>query len=187
MEIKEKLTEALDKLSVTEISVFDFDGTLVDTPLPDVGKDIYQQKTGKPWPHTGWWSKPESLDMGVFEMPVIQSVIKAHSEEKSKPDTLMVMMTGRLPRLSNEVESILRAKGLIFDKHIYNMGGATVDSKIKSLEKLLIEYPNVIDITMWDDRDLHIPIFKAYGDRLLASGRLKNFKINHVPSTHHGE
>jgi hypothetical protein len=185
--IKERLAEALDRLSVTKINVFDFDGTLVDTPLPDKGKEIHQQKTGKPWPHTGWWSKPESLDMDVFEMPVIQSVIKAHSEEKSKPDTLMVMMTGRLPKLSNEVEAILRHKGLTFDKHIYNMGGATVDSKIKSLDKLLLEYPNVTDIELWDDRDLHIPIFQEYGNKLLASGRLKYFKINHVPSTHHGE
>lgn len=187
MEIKKKLTEALDKLSVTKIKVFDFDGTLVDSPLPDKGKEIYQQKTGKLWPHTGWWSKPESLDMGVFDIPAIQSVIKSYNVEKGKPDTLMVMMTGRLPKLSNEVEAILRHKGLIFDKHIYNMGGATVDSKIKSLDKLLIEYPKVVDIELWDDRDLHIPIFQAYGDKLLASGRLKEFKINHVPTNHHGE
>jgi hypothetical protein len=187
MEIKKKLTEALDKLSVTKIKVFDFDGTLVDTPLPDAGKEIHQQKTGKPWPHTGWWSKPESLDLDVFEMPVVQSVVKSYTEEKGKPDTLMVMMTGRLPKLSTEVETILRHKGLTFDKHIYNMGGATVDSKVKSLDKLLIEYPNVVDIEMWDDRVAHIPTFEAWGDKQKGAGRLTNFLVNLVPTSHHGE
>jgi hypothetical protein len=97
------------------------------------------------------------------------------------------MMTGRLPKLSTEVETILRHKGLTFDKHIYNMGRATVDSKVKSLDKLLIEYPNVVDIEMWDDRVAHIPTFEAWGDKQKGAGRLTNFLVNLVPTSHHGE
>lgn len=183
--IRSKLTEALEKLGITKIDVFDFDGTLINTPLPDDGKETYKEKTGKEWPHKGWWSKEESLDMNIFDMPIIDSVIKAHQKEHGRPDTLMVMMTGRLPHLSNEVEKILKSKGLLFDKHIYNMGGATIDSKIKSLEKLLVEFPNVVDIEMWDDRREHIPSFEAWGKKQKESGRITSFFINLVPSGHH--
>ena len=185
MELRKILTEALDKHTITKISVFDFDGTLIDTPLPDKGKITHQEKTGKPWPHKGWWSKPESLDATIFDMPLIQSVINTYKEEKASPNTLIVMMTGRIPRLSKEVEAILKSKGLTFDKYIYNMGGATVDSKVNSLNKLLSEYPKVTDILLNDDRVEHIPAFEAWGEQQRTSGRITNFKINLVPSGHH--
>ena len=47
---------------------FDFDDTLVKTPLPEEGKIVWKEKTGTDWPHRGWWSKPESLDMEIFDM-----------------------------------------------------------------------------------------------------------------------
>ena len=31
---------------ITKLAIFDFDGTLVDTPLPDTGRQQYQDKTG---------------------------------------------------------------------------------------------------------------------------------------------
>ena len=49
---------------------FDFDDTLCHTPLPEDGKQIWFEKTGTEWPYNGWWSKPESLDLEVFDIPV---------------------------------------------------------------------------------------------------------------------
>lgn len=173
---------------IKKIIVMDFDGTLVNTELPDKGKLIYQEKTGKPYPHVGWWGKPESLDIEIFDMPVIENVYLAYEKERLNEETLMVMMTGRMLKLSEHVEVVLKSKGLVhFDKHIFNMGGSTIESKIKSLDKLLIEHKDTIDIEMFDDRLEHIPIFEAWGARQLESGRLTKFKINVVPSTHHGE
>ena len=118
-------------------------------------------------------------------MPVIASVKKTYDEEKPNQDTLMVMMTGRMSRLSKEVESILSAKGLKFDKYIYNHGGSTLDSKIDSLNKLLQEYPKVIDVLLNDDRLEHVPSFEAWGKAQIESGRLKVFNINVVPAGRH--
>lgn len=185
MELKTKVREALDKQAITKISVFDFDGTLIDTPLPETGRLEYEKKTGKAWPHKGWWSKPESLDTSVFDMPPIPSVIKSYNKEKANPNTLIVMMTGRQPRLANEVKGILHDKGLTFDKYIYNYGGSTVESKIKSLNELLIDYPKVDDVLLTDDRIPHIPTFEEWGKKLLDSGRLRNFKIDVVPTGRH--
>jgi len=172
-------------ISYKKIAVFDFDGTLVDSPLPDTGRNEYQQKTGKPWPYEGWWGKAESLDMNIFDIPVIPSTIASYNKEESNDETLMVMMTGRMIKLSKYVEAILEAKGLKFDEYIYNMGGSTIDSKIKSLDNLLIKYQTVLEVTIFDDREEHIPSFKAWCDKQIESGRLTNFNINLVPTGRH--
>lgn len=176
-------------MKITKLSIFDFDGTLIDTPLPDVGKSLYEQKTGKKWPHEGWWSKPESLDMQIFDMKVVPSVKTSYHEEKSKEETLMVMLTGRMINnkvdLTANVKAILDAHEFEFDEYILNRGGATEVSKMKTMEKLLEKYKDVDFIEMWDDRDAHIPIFEEFGAKLVKSGRLMHFKINHVLTGHH--
>lgn len=48
-------------LSIYTLQIFDFDATLFDTPLPEDGCRQYEEKTGRPWPHQGWWGCPESL------------------------------------------------------------------------------------------------------------------------------
>ena len=179
--IKQMVNETINKLKITKISVMDFDGTLVDTALPETGKIEYEKKTGKVWPHVGWWSKPESLDMNVFDMPVINSVVAAYKVEKANPETLCVMMTGRQPKLQNLVKAILDSKGLVFDKYIYSHGGNTIDSKIKSLNSLLLDYPKTTAVELWDDRTEHISSFEAWGN---SHPELK-FRINLVPGNHH--
>ena len=79
----------------TRLAVFDFDGTLFDTPLPDTGKDIFKEKTGKDWPHKGWWGKGESMDSNVFNIPPVDSVLADFMFERANPETLVVLLTGR--------------------------------------------------------------------------------------------
>jgi hypothetical protein len=180
--IKQILKEGTSKDEIKRIAVFDFDGTLVDTPTPERGKVEYQQATGEAWPHKGWWGRPESLDFEIFKMPPIASVISDYNREKQTPDTLVVMLTGRIQRLSHEVELILATHRLRFDGYYYNNGGSTLDFKISILEKLLKEHPNVQSVAMWDDRLEHIPAFKAWGT---AHPNL-DFNITVVEGNHHG-
>lgn len=185
-EIKTKIREKLGVVP-TKVAIFDFDGTLVNTPLPDKGKIHYQEKTSNPWPHKGWWSKPESLDMDIFDMPVVPDVIAAYKKEKTNPNTLLVMLTGRMSKMAKRVETILKTKGLSFDKYLYNTGGETGDAKLKDMDKLLNEYPSITEVEMWDDRIKHIPRFEAWGNKKMEEGRLKKFHVNLVPTDHHGE
>jgi len=169
----------------TKLAVFDLDGTLVDTPLPEEGKKTYKEKTGKDWPHSGWWGQPMSLDMSVFDIPTIPNVISDYKKEVSNPDTMVVMVTGRMVKLTDMVKNILDKHGLKFHEYHFNRGGSTDIAKKKTFDQILSEHPSIKEVTLFDDRLEHIPIFQAWGDEQVESGRLNDFNINVVPSTRH--
>jgi hypothetical protein len=175
----------MDKKIRTKLSIFDFDGTLIDTPMPDMGRILYKQKTGNVWPYEGWWGRHESLDMDVFDMETIKDVEDDYKREKNNDDTIIVMLTGRMIKLSDYVKKILDSKGFEFDEYCYNRGGSTDVEKMRTMEVLLDKYPNVVDLEMWDDRLEHIPIFEQWGKNQCLSGRLKGFSINFVPANRH--
>jgi len=166
----------------TKLKIWDFDGTLCDTPSPEVGKVIWKKAKGIEWGHVGWWSKVESLDMNIFEHPTIPSVMVDFHKYKDDTEYMNIMLTGRRAKkpLEDAVKAILDFHGLKFDLYFHNNGGETADNKMYRVEKLLKEFPNLDSISMYDDRDSHIPRFKEWGDKLVSEGRLKEFKINHV-------
>jgi hypothetical protein len=169
-----------DLTRVSKLVVFDFDGTLIRSPLPDTGKDIWLEKTGNEWPHTGWWSKVESLDMDVFDIPLIEETIGHYHLGKDDETVGMIVLTGRLPFLSSNVKKILESNNLIFDGYFFNTGGKTDLVKIKTLNELLETYPNIVSIEMFEDRDEHIEVFNKWGQELVISNRLIGFNINHI-------
>jgi hypothetical protein len=169
----------------TKLKVYDFDGTLVNTPLPDdENKAIWKEKTGKDW-EGGWFSNPDSLNMDVFDMPVIPSVISDYRKNVADPNNLVIMLTGRIPSVAKYVKAILDAKGLKFDDYLFNDGGNTEDNKIKHMELILKYNPNIREVFMWDDRDLHIDIFKNWGRDMIDKGYIDKFDITHVPGFRH--
>ena len=170
---------------INKLNVFDFDGTLVDTPLPQNGKKLYKEKTGNDWPHTGWWGQPLSLDMTVFDMPTIPSVIADYEKESSRPDAMTIMLTGRMVKLGDLVKKILADKQLTFDEYHFNRGGSTDTAKIKTMEDVLRRVNTIREIHMWDDRQEHIPVFQAWGDYMIKQGVIDKFDITVVPTARH--
>jgi len=165
-----------------KLSVFDFDGTLVNSPLPEEGKKEYKEKTGEYWPHAGWWGQPLSLDSEIFDINIIPSVIRAYLKEINDSNTMVVMVTGRINKLSGLVKKILDDNGLKFHEYHFNNGGSTESAKKKTFDKILSENPSITEMEVWDDRLEHIPVFQAWGDEKLESDRLDKFNINVVPS-----
>lgn len=170
--IKRILKEGKESDDITRIAVFDFDGTLVNSPLPDEGKMEYEEKTGQKWPYGGWWGRAESLDGEIFDIQTIPSVISDYRAERKDPNTLVVMLTGRIKRLAPQVEQILSDNNIDFDEYHYNDGGSTLTFKINVLNQLLSEHPNVTSIKLWEDRVEHADSFKAWG------GTLKNIDFD---------
>lgn len=171
--IKEKTTRSKEK--ITRIAVFDFDKTLFLTPDREEALERYKQFTGIDWPHKGWWSREESLDTSMFSIPVIESVLADYQAEATKDNTLLVLLTGRIQRLSTHVEKILDIYNIKFDEYHYNNTHSTLDFKLSVLDDLLEYYPNATSIHCWEDRLEYMPHFLEWGEKQKI-----NFKLTEV-------
>ena len=83
--------------------------------------------------------------------------------EYEDPNTLVIMLTGRLPNQADQVEEILNSKGIVFDEYHYKDNGNTLTSKFNTIKSLLHRYPNVDFIEMYEDREPHAIGFEAWG------------------------
>jgi len=152
-----------DPLDINKIAIFDFDGTLMDTPHAEEGKREWEEKTGSPYPHRGWWSKRESLDTEVFDIQPIKSTISDYVIESDTPNTYVVMLTGRLPNQKDQVEDILHSNDIVFDEYHYKDDGDTLNSKLNTIVSLLNRFPNTELIEMYEDREPHAIAFEEWG------------------------
>ena len=155
------LNESIE--NITKISIFDFDGTLMKTPHPEEGKKEWENFYNKDYPHIGWWSKPESLDDAVFNIEPIESTVSSYIKEKENPNTLVIMLTGRLPHQNDQIVELLSLHNIFFDEYHYKETGDTLSSKLNTIITLLNRYPNVSSIEMWEDREPHAISFKEWG------------------------
>lgn len=169
----------MDK-KIIKMKVFDFDGTLINSPLPDKGRDEYKTKTGKEWPHVGWWGKADSLDMDIFDIQPNPEVLAEYQKAMLDEEAIVILLTGRMTKLRAQVDKILTSHGLVFHEIHLNHGGSTDTVKIKTLSELLDKYPTITDVELWDDRASHQEIFNNWGFDQLASGRIEKFKLNLV-------
>jgi len=166
-----------------KLSVFDFDGTLIDTPIgsPE-NKQKWAEYYGKPWPYLGWWGRDESLDTNVWQMSVVKEVFDDYQKEVKDPETLMVLLTGRIKKQENIVRSIVNERGYYFDYYLFNTGGRTLSNKINHLNNLLSKYPDIREVELWDDRIEHADSFKKWGETLKENKRIDKFYLNEIKS-----
>jgi FMN phosphatase YigB (HAD superfamily) len=144
---------------------FDFDDTLFKTPLPDVGKVQWEEYTGEKWPYRGWWSKPESLNMEIFNIPLNKPIYKQYLKAISDPSNYVILATGRIEPLRGEVEDILNVNEITFDEVHLNPGTDTYDFK-KNLFFRLINELKPEEYIMFDDREEHLVRFREWADTL---------------------
>ena len=97
-----------DEKKTEELHVWDFDGTLVNTPVPDTGRAQYESETGLPWPHKGWWGRAESLEHPLtWSAGPAMDEFRALADTNAHPRVRRVMMTGRRSKLAPQVMAIL--------------------------------------------------------------------------------
>lgn len=176
-----KFVEAVSP-GIKRIVIFDFDDTLVSTPTPEEGKLAYQNATGQPWPHKGWWGNPESLKPPVFNTEPAKlnpAVANAFRSFKDDAQTYVVVMTGRIAKFENQVKEILNKYGIHPDEYFfrgqkdltqhpnYPHKGDTYDYKeFVILNRLMNQEVQMVEI--FDDREEHIPNFVQLGKTLRA-------------------
>lgn len=154
---------------IRKIAIFDFDNTLARTP-----------EKPKNWVG-GWWGRKESLlpphlpsVNDIFtEMPdfLEPKVLEEYNKAVADPHTFCVMMTGRHKGLKWIVMQLLNAFGINPEgcnkrRAIFISGGQTLQMKLENIEKMVLEFPNVNEIEMWEDRPEHIVEFRKYNEHL---------------------
>lgn len=162
--------------SVRKLKIFDFDGTLAATVLPEEGMAHYERVTGRPWPSRGWWGRPESLSPPVTELigdgPALADFVAARAGRADAEPFLLVMMTGRLATLSHLVEGWLGARGIAADVNLYHGGnGSTFDVKVRHIARLIAQYPSVTAVELWEDRAEHAWLFERLDGDARQLGR----------------
>ena len=144
------------KGSPTVLNVFDFDGTLMDSPLPETGKEKYKELTGKDWPHKGWWGQIDSLE--PFEVKPIEGTKDLYNQYSVIPNSINVLMTNRLAKFEPVVKDKLR--GLyIFDYYDFKNDNREKPERIKEILK---NNPSVDTINIFDDMDEQIERFNRF-------------------------
>ncbi len=152
--------------------LFDFDGTLVNTPSREEGSPRWQQSTGQPWSKAGWWGRKETLVPPIFHATpedLKHDIVAEFHKAKADPDGYVVLMTGRHSGIKTQVKAILLKYGLHPDDEFYQgesrvtkrpdypKNADTWGFKDYVHRNILAPREGLEQIDIWDDRVDHIP------------------------------
>jgi predicted phosphatase len=129
-------------------------------------------KFGEPFERgVDWWKSPKSLDLSIFDIKTNDWTIDKYNQSKENGD-YVIMMTGRVETLENEVKKVLDSQNLEFDEYIFKpLDGVTLNYKIKTLEDKIKQF-NPTEVIFYDDRRDHLPEFVKW-----AKSQKTNIKI----------
>lgn len=149
---KETIIEMVQKEET--VYFFDFDGTLMNSPLPDTGKDYWSKIKGTKYPHKGWWSKKESLDMNVFDIQPKAQVETIYREVMTNSQDHAVLLTNRQYFLADQIEAVLEKHNIKFEIYSYKQDSDEKGDRILRIMKT--HYPGVKNIVFLDDDQKHL-------------------------------
>lgn len=160
-----------EKDPLATLAIFDYDNTLFRSPLkPAVWKG-------------GWWGNPASLQppclpQSVGEEYWIPDTVAAARRAISDPNTFSVCMTGRQDSIFRGiVPHLLSDVGLNFDMVKLSNSDNTLEFKLREILELLIKYPFISNVHLWDDKLPYLNNFKA---AILSEHPDLKVEIHHV-------
>lgn len=142
------------------LHIYDLDLTLIKTVGPEIGVHIFKEKTGLDWPYLGWFSKAETLNLDIFDIPLNEWVYSEYLKSHQDPDTYTALVTGRIKPLKEAIQKILDKYEVKFDEFYCNWGGPTLNFKMKVFDQLVEKFKDTLEeVIIYDDRDEHIGSF----------------------------
>jgi len=175
------------KERVKKVNVFDFDGTLVFTPLPEEGMPILNKEVLKKFmagevppmlEYPDYWDDPISLTPPIIPEPTPMELLNneiAHEFSRSsrEPGTMTIVMTGRKNHLEPNVKRILDDFKLRPDRlYCRSPDCDTVNFKSDKLLELIKEFPYLDEMNVWEDRGPTLANMKRNPDE----NHIKKFK-----------
>jgi FMN phosphatase YigB (HAD superfamily) len=148
---------------IKRLVAFDFDDTLIDSPEKEQGKVQWSEKMGKPYPYIGWWGRPESLDLNVFDIKPFPSVLNQLKEEQSKPNTYLIVLTLRIEKLRPEVQAVLDVNNIDVDKLDMKRSEKTKGQKIL---EYINKFPDLREVNVYEDRDTDIESYENVRNKI---------------------
>jgi len=130
------------------LAIYDFDGTLIDSPEPEAGKPIWKEKTGEEYPHLGWWGRKESLDTDVFDIKPFPTILAKLQTDMADPDTTTIILTSRMEKLRPQLENIMQLNGISVDELITKKGREDKGDVILRIENY---NQDLEEIVVYDD------------------------------------
>lgn len=145
------------------LHVFDFDQTLVNTPDVEDGKLQWLRLHGSPWPHAGWWGRPESLDARLTSTP--GPALGAYRDAVTDTTAVVVLLTGRRAHMAAGV-ALHAARHGVCAAHQVLLNDSPHDTllfKQLVLRRLVEQYSAVRAVHIYEDREPHAESFTALG------------------------
>jgi len=186
---KFEAVEPEDKKTV--LKIFDFDGTIFNSPLPN--KKIWDRKIyGKLWSDFsmggyGWFQNTLTLDdkyvQGVtFNKVVVDEVNKSMTE----PDSVTVLLTGRTDAFTGQIKKLVDDAGMEFEEYGLKPRSdfnpeLTFGFKTRYINELIAKY-NPVKIEMWEDRPKHAQRFKELLDTIGIDNEIHEVTIPETAS-----
>jgi hypothetical protein len=152
-----------DKGAISKAYIFDMDGTMLDTPLPEMGKMMYSMVKNRPYPHNGWWSRPESL-LPEYDIQPVDEVHEEYKKANGDNMGLTIMLTNRMVHLRGTIQKLLESHNLLFD--IASFKEKDSRTKLARAIDLMKDYPNISEVEIWEDMKDHIIDYSKIWDML---------------------
>ena len=137
------------------IIFLDFDGSIAHSPEPETGRAEYLAKTGKPFPHIGWWSKDASLNLDVFDIKLIESVDAVFQKASKDPAYKTVLLTNRQYKMESAVRKVLDHHNYKMDLYTFKSGVENKGNRIVNILQMP-QFKDVTDAEFYDDDAIHL-------------------------------
>jgi hypothetical protein len=144
---------------ITRLAIYDFDGTLMDTPHPDQAA-IWEERTGNKITNKDWWGSPESLDLDVFNIQPFGNVLRSFYNDMARSDTYTVIIGARVEELRPEITKICDFHAIKPHEILLKTNHRTgKDERTRNLIDRLVF--DIEEVVIYEDREKE---FKAYSN-----------------------
>ena len=137
---------------ITQLFIFDFDGTLFIPPGNYEGRREYERLTGKKWHRKGWLTHADSLLPPLKVQP--GPALSDYRSHDNRAGSYTVILTGRTDTVRPGLVYVLE-KSQLYPQRIICKPNETNETtsayKLRVVKELLDELPNVNLVKFWDD------------------------------------